>query len=1370
MKAWTWFLSTALIAFSMVGAAPVWGQDRCTAFSDEEIIESLPPGGLILEGNTCDKKNLVKQYDSDTCRIPSETYEGGEVAYKLRLNEGNEVSFFLDVQEDADLVLALLSDCDRGNKCVSSSTDFIGSRDEEIPSAAYKPPGIYYLYIDTHTKEKEPAVAACGPYKLTISGRNPVPVLSTRMTGHLPTAPATSNTKATAGRQLVYELAIENSGSAGANNVRTDVTLESPDLSFVSAKDFKCLPTGNVVSCNLGAIAAGSTKTLSMTVNVAAKAETKVRSTVSVVTDSGISAHTDLITTVEHISDLSVRMSAPPGEAIAGKVRAYTLSLRNDGPSDATQVEVVSTLDEDEEFVATDATVACHKGPGLRQVLCKLERIPAHGTASPSFDVLVRSSATDFLSDTAKVGTVTGSDPIPNKGPNQSSLETPVGRETDFMISKIETFRDSHVETGPIGAGADFTYVVTIKNLGPSDSSGASLTITAPPGLSIQHQGSLGKQTAGQETSVSFPAKTLPSMQPTAFTSFVTVKGNEREPSPNKGVNEFQIKTAFKIEADLELLDGTPTDVSGTSVGPTVCAGTILLYTFGVVNNGPSDSRGGKIHDELPASLSFVSSPDGCSFDEKTKTVTCPVQALAVGAAPFRVRFLAVPRSESVETIGNTASIVSDHDEKSGNDQRMDSREVGPASDLVVTLNASQDLVAPGGLLTYSVAVTNRGPSKRIGATVDFVFEPPAPDATIAGNICRCQSLPCSCDLDAGVTDNITVTRPGPFDLNRTLKASVSAAAGGGCEPANDNQADATTRVVDPDTDFGLTLTADRDTAVVGDPLVYTIEVTRRGANATLTTPIAEILPPGVAFVGTEPDNACSNGVGVPMTCTLTPDQPLKLTVRVVSAAGGKLENTISFTAQPDSNVTDNTASLTIPVLQIAPLVLPFFEVAESGSPVSLTTLYSVRNPVLSAPAVLYEYQPVSSQPDLDPVSLGLKATRTVNLRDSLQLRGTTGYLGITPTNVKEEERHSLVGDFLRVDPARASATGERLISTDTSRIPSELCDSWSVRFLRGQPAGSSTDLLFFVPGNPGGVVATGRVFTESGIFVQTVTIEANEQAFRRSINTRDDGGLPLLAASGSIEWTFAPGLVGNITAVHKLGGKDEAAVPGFCRSHARDGKPSLLLPFFELDRSQLPAGLTTLVALRNETVGNVDVLATVYPEAGTSVALPTLHLRGHETWTANLRDLTELANIDKGSVMFEASTPAVLSGDFIRVGPEGRSGAALVDTSIQLCQRWSTRFVGLANTETRFLVHVEEMETIKVDAFDEKGTMLPATPPIANSSSFLVSASLLGLAGSGSVEWDLGAKGYVTTLLTGQGAGRYSVLIPGACLDRKPD
>jgi hypothetical protein len=404
-------------------------------------------------------------------------------------------------------------------------------------------------------------------------------------------------------------------------------------------------------------------------------------------------------------------------------------------------------------------------------------------------------------------------------------------------------------------------------------------------------------------------------------------------------------------------------------------------------------------------------------------------------------------------------------------------------------------------------------------------------------------------------------------------------------------------------------------------------------------------------------------------------------------------------------------------------------------------------------------------------------------------LDGKTGYVAISSPDMP---RPPLAGDFVRVD-LPAAKSGQLLVSTDTSRIPPELCREWSVRFLNGEPLGTSTAFFFFVPGNGGNTskeVVTGKVYTEAGHFVQEISVDAAEEAFQRT--TQDIfNGLPLLAGSGSIEWTFREGLVGHLTTIHKLKGKDEVAVPGFCRTPQSEGLSSLILPYFQVDSD--PNGATTYLALRNETDEELPVRIKFFNHEGTLACNQPepqdRHLAGRETYTVNLRT----AGIPDGYATAEVVPPdddpplptplnRALSGDYIFVNGNGSlAGSALVDADLkrspnQLCQKWDTRFVKGKpwNTDTSFVFYyippappANDSPVATGKIYDEKGMqVLPdITVPLSPAVSFLEPWTRDG---SGAIEWSfpVGTCGYIATLFTGTSpeGKNYSFLIPGVC------
>ncbi len=1345
-----------------------WGQD-CPSTAKVIVIEQLP---YTHEGSNCvDGPINVTHYRSPTCLISSDSdsYPKVDVVYKLRLNEGNEVSFLLtpqatkdeeghELKPAPDLVLALLTSCTDEKSCLSSSADFIGPDAEQIAAAKYRK-GDYYLHIDS-------AVDECGDYALEVTGVNPLPDLRVGLA-----APPS----VVAGDNMAYTLTVSNAGQLDADDVRVTLFLPPNNVSVESAGG--CEKSGKNVVCRVERLPIGASKDWSIVVHVDADADAgkPLESSANAIAQQGDPTpnHAEASTTVRTDVHLSLTLTAPAA-VVAGRSLTYKLTVVNEGKSEAKNVTITTTLSD--EVTIASASPGCDRNTGI----CKFPKLAPKGSISSVIAVVVKPSARGSLLSTA----IARAEEFPSGSPAEWRTQVNPRANLHFTASTAEA---------SVIAGNILTYNFTVKNAGPSTSTGASITDELPAGLKLEpSEGctskgnlvtcTLGTLNPGEDQSVMIKTLVDPALEETTLANLAIIAPNENDPVPENNKSDV-INTVVTISADLQLTGEGPTTVSGDDLESLVCAGENLLYTFNVFNDGPSNSRGGTIRGIALGDLSFVSSPDGCIFHGNNGTVSCPVPAMPPKGEPYVARFVAAS-TKALTTVPVAARVFSAYDDESGNDEAtLDSLSIDSASDLVVTLRGPS-LVKPGSALTYTLDVTNQGPSKAEAVKIDFGIEPVIAPITVAsepGCDDTCTQSFCLCSIEADTTQRITISFTAPAELGTTFTTSASVEAAT-CDSPGNNKADVSTTVVENDGDLALTLRADRDVAVEGDLLRYTIDVVNQGFEIAPRVTVIDDLPAGVTFVKVEPVEGCSEDDGR-VICEIEAGKSLTVTVRVND--GTTLENKAYLDGEPDLNEANNQDSLKTLVVKVAPLVLPFFEV--SDPPSSLTTLFSVKNFSTSLKVrytAFFGPNSLSTSSDLDD-----KQTKTLNLIDFGRLLGKSGYVGITPDPNSDDLRHTLTGDFVWLDSLHGSASGERLISTDTSRTPSELCTSWSVRFFRGEPAGASTDLLFFVPGNNGDStepVATGKVFTESGAFVQNIEVKSGEEAFRVSINTRKDSDLPsLLAGSGSIEWTFRNGLAGHVTASHRLRGKDEVAIPGFCRTSQTKGASSLVLPFFEKS-----AGITNRLAFRNETDEEIQVQADYFDETGASTQTqpPPTQLPAHATSIVNLDKAPELPESFRGFVkvtVVPLDNPApplgrALSGDYIRGDEHGEvSGSALVDADSpnQLCQVWDVRFVqGIpADSETRFLFYLQGSGTPTGTAYDEAGHSL-GDVTIPNSplplESFLVPASAIivkgsPLTGSGSVEWELGVKGHVAMLFTGKGSGgNYSVLIPGVCRD----
>lgn len=207
----------------------------------------------------------------------------------------------------------------------------------------------------------------------------------------------------------------------------------------------------------------------------------------------------------------------------------------------------------------------------------------------------------------------------------------------------------------------------------------------------------------------------------------------------------------------------------------TVIAGRNGIYTLSVTNNGPAVATNVVVTDTLDSRLQVVTPlPAGCTA--VGQVVTCTLASLAVGATQnwditVRVR----PNTPAGAVIPNTSSVSSNTSTtKTSNNANIN---VQTSSDLAIgktagTLNA-------GGSGTYTITVTNNGPSDDTGVVVTdtlpagltFVSSVPA-GCTAVGQVVTCPVGALASGANANIVLNVTVSAGTAGTVNNT--ASVT--------------------------------------------------------------------------------------------------------------------------------------------------------------------------------------------------------------------------------------------------------------------------------------------------------------------------------------------------------------------------------------------------------------------------------------------------------------------------------------------------------------------------------------------------------------------------------------------------------------------
>ncbi|HUE73169.1 MAG TPA: right-handed parallel beta-helix repeat-containing protein [Pirellulaceae bacterium] len=281
----------------------------------------------------------------------------------------------------------------------------------------------------------------------------------------------------------------------------------------------------------------------------------------------------------------------------------------------------------------------------------------------------------------------------------------------------------------PVVAGTTLTYTIVVTNNGPDTQTNAVVTDTFPAQLtnvtftSVAAGGATDNDATG--TGNINDTVTLPAGSTITYTVTGTVASSATGTISNTATitappNTFETDlTNNSATETTTLLVSADLSVTKSDSPDPVVAGENLTYTIVVTNNGPSDAQSVTLTDLIPAGTTFVSftEPSGFTSTEPavggTGTVTSTTPTLAAGAvATFTLVVQANASLLDGSTISNTATVsTATADPTPGNNSVTATTTVSSSADLSVTKSDSPDTVVAGENLTYTIVVTNNGPS-----------------------------------------------------------------------------------------------------------------------------------------------------------------------------------------------------------------------------------------------------------------------------------------------------------------------------------------------------------------------------------------------------------------------------------------------------------------------------------------------------------------------------------------------------------------------------------------------------------------------------------------------------------------------------------
>jgi uncharacterized repeat protein (TIGR01451 family) len=558
-----------------------------------------------------------------------------------------------------------------------------------------------------------------GGIPLTFSeDSNPVPLLVEEVQGEADIAVVKSSNESVAvpGEMFSYTIAVTNFGPADAQSVLlTDsipASILNPEFSVNGGATFQPW-TG---SLNLGTIEAEGVRIIIIRGTVSSTATGVITNTATVSSptpDPNPANNTSTVTTpvspVVVEADVSVVKTASPNPVTPGGVLTYTLVVSNAGPNDAQNVIVndnVSSSIIGPEF-SVNGGVTFNPWLGFFDI----GTLPAGASRTILIRGTVSQSATGCINNTA---IVTSTTPDPNFLNNVSSVCTEIAPQAEADVSVVKT-----ASPNPVAPGGVLTYTIVVANAGPNDAQNVVLTDSIPssiigPEFSINGgvtfnpwPGSLSLGTLPVGTSRTILIRGTVSQSATG-TITNTANVTSTTPDPNPFNNTSTVVTevaAVPGEADISV-------VKTASPNP-VTPGGVLTYTLVVSNAGPSAAENVIVNDNVSSSIigPEFSVNGGVTFNPWLGFFD--IGTLAAGAS--RTILIRGTVSQSATgCINNTAIVTSTTpDPNFLNNVSSVCTEIAPQAeaDVSVVKTASPNPVKPGGVLTYTIVVSNAGPS-----------------------------------------------------------------------------------------------------------------------------------------------------------------------------------------------------------------------------------------------------------------------------------------------------------------------------------------------------------------------------------------------------------------------------------------------------------------------------------------------------------------------------------------------------------------------------------------------------------------------------------------------------------------------------------
>lgn len=286
------------------------------------------------------------------------------------------------------------------------------------------------------------------------------------------------------GQTLTYHLNVTNAGPTRATNVTVQDTLP-PSVTYLSSSTEQgaCAQSDGNVTCGIGEMASGAR--VNITIAVAPNSLGVIANTANVTADDpdpqpANNNATEITLVREPQADLNVTKTDNPDPVGVGQDLAYTITVHNAGPENATNVTLADHVQPTADFVdanSTQGSCSASTDAGAIDIVCDLGTLGVGDSAVVT--IVVRPLVAGTLVDFANVS-ATQSDPNAVDNSTQESTRVTLTQvpEADLALTKAD-------DRDPVRVGERLNYTLGVRNHGPDTAQNVTLTDDLPEDLVI---------------------------------------------------------------------------------------------------------------------------------------------------------------------------------------------------------------------------------------------------------------------------------------------------------------------------------------------------------------------------------------------------------------------------------------------------------------------------------------------------------------------------------------------------------------------------------------------------------------------------------------------------------------------------------------------------------------------------------------------------------------------------------------------------------------------------------------------------------------------------------------------------------------------